>query len=154
MSIKGFITSLLQDILVLYMITQGKKVPFKPVHMLFAAVAPHSCLCSLLFEVQKKRGLNHMASLCSKKELTLKRCSIAKIWALFILLDMTIYCNRTRILLVIYSYYLSQMDSRLSGLQGEGTPFSKDCIKRLTKIKVKCTSRVKSKVCASFDIDF
>lgn len=29
MSIKGFIASLLQDILVLYMITQGKKVPFK-----------------------------------------------------------------------------------------------------------------------------
>lgn len=34
MSIKRFIVSLLQDILVLYVITEGKKVPFKPVHVL------------------------------------------------------------------------------------------------------------------------
>lgn len=77
MSIRGFIVSLLQGILALYMITQGNKVPFKPVHMLFAAVAVHGC--SLLFGVRKKWALNQLASLCFKQELTLKMCSTAQI---------------------------------------------------------------------------
>lgn len=79
MSIKGFIVSLLQDVLVLYMIIQGKKVPFKPVHVLFAAVAQPGCLWSLLFETWKKCALNQMVTLCFKKEITPKRCSIVQV---------------------------------------------------------------------------
>jgi len=79
MSIKGFIVSLLQEILILYMITQSKKMPFKRIHVLFAAVVQHGCLCSLLFEAQKKWALNQMAPLCFKKELTLQRCCIVQV---------------------------------------------------------------------------
>jgi len=48
------------------------------------------------------------------------------------------------------------MDSKLHGFQGEGAhrgSFFKDCMKRLTKMKVKCVSRIKSKDCAAFDTD-
>lgn len=72
------------------------------------------------------------------------------------LTDMTIYFNRTTISLVIYSYYLSQtvflVDSKVS--EHVEAPSSKDYAERLTKIKVKRTSRVKSNICPSFDTNF
>lgn len=72
------------------------------------------------------------------------------------LTDTITYFNRIRIAPVIYSNYLSQIvflvDSKVR--KHVEAPSSNDHAERLTKIKVKCTSRVKSNVCGYFDTNF